>query len=405
MTVFSNVTVKIGGQSVDMENVGEMVLIRQLDTRGKLAVCGFVDSELRLKMRGQLSVAPGDKIEVFMDGMRFADHYTDSISRKGDVVSIRAHDLMRRTAARYEGEVSTGQHSQLFVEAMALSCGFSGARGTPLMTLYPSDINKRTVRQILMTVSEYGCGVWYCSNGNTLTFTKFGDCSDEFTLSDGALYIHSVKGSVTAVTAENKATQEIYSSGTGSRNSTLLISGAALTRERTVEIASETAGMTVRSFYAEGVGLDVPAEGLTAFASEGVRYTAYRTEIHFEGRVYANARTEDIFEDDRELQTAAELDKKLVEGRLYGAAVSDGEGFGIVEEISGDIRGSKRHGFSPVEDNVTRFDGAVLDGIMPDRVEKISDTARRIVYGGSAYRLTYSDQGGVKTDIRLTREE
>ena len=39
---------------------------------------------------------------------------------------------------------------------------------------------------------------------------------------------------------------------------------------------------------------------------------------------------------------------------------------------------------------------------MPDKIEKISDTERRITYGGKVYVLTYKVDGDKKTDIKLT---
>ena len=403
-TVFSSVEIRIGGSRADMGKVGDLVLVRRLDTKHSLAVCGFVESELRFTMKGELTVSPGDVIELYMDGMRFADHYVDDIRRNGDTVRIRAHDLMRGLSARWPTEISAPVRSQQFIGGLAQIYGFTGAAGVPLMDLYPSDVNKRTGRQILMAVSEYGCGVWYCSNGNALCFTAFGQSSGEHSMTDGTLYAHSVKGPITAVTAENTASREVYTAGSASPQQTLRLSGPAFTQARTTELASALVGVTVRSFYAEGMTVYVPTEGLSAFVQDGVRYIAYRTELRFGSRVWAKAYTEDICDDGTDLVPASGLVQGMTEGRLYGTVSADGDGSGIVEEPGEDVRGASRHGFSAVVDDVTMFDGAVLDGTMPDRIEKVSDTVRRIVYGGSSYLLSYQESGGTKTDITLVKE-
>lgn len=399
---FSRVTVRIGGAQTDTGRI-KMELVRSLRTRGTLAVCGFVESVLKMSVYGELAVAPGDRIEIALDGMRFADHYVDGIKRSGDVVHLTAHDLMRRLEMPYSGESEAS--SALLIPALARECGFAGAAGVPLMTLYPGDLKGRCAKQILMTVSEYGCGVWSCSNTNMLVFTPFTEATAEYAMGDAVLNIHSVKGPITAVTAENTASSVIYSAGSGSWHNRVRLRGNAFTRERTEAVAAALAGKTVQSFYARHIPVTVPTEGISGFVREGRTYIAYRTEIHFGGEVYADACTEDICEDEYDYIPVSQLEKGLVEGRIYGGACADGTGFGICDEAAGDVRSAARHVFSAVTDNVTRFDGAVMDGTMPDRIERITDTSRRIVYGGSSYLLSYVQSGGVKTDIRLVKEE
>ena len=164
---------------------------------------------------------------------------------------------------------------------------------------------------------------------------------------------------------------------------------------------SALAGRSIRSFYCEHIELSDATEGITSYLLGGVTYTAYVTEISFGTTMYARAYTEDM-------KSAAQdmADHLLIEGRLYGAAVTDSNGTGITEESTEeDIRLIEKHCFSAIKDGVTTFEGAVLDAVMPTVIEHIASGRERIVYGGSSYILSYTEQGGRKTNIRLVREE
>ncbi len=67
---------------------------------------------------------------------------------------------------------------------------------------------------------------------------------------------------------------------------------------------------------------------------------------------------------------------------------------------------TENYGFKVSAGGTTDYDGAMIDKKMPARIEKVSDTERKIIYDGVTYHLSYDDDGsGNKSNIKLEKIE
>lgn len=72
----------------------------------------------------------------------------------------------------------------------------------------------------------------------------------------------------------------------------------------------------------------------------------------------------------------------------------------VFENKNGD---PEKYGFKTFAGGLAEFGGAMIDSIMPDSVETVSETdtevVQRILYGGKTYELTYTKDGNKKSNI------
>ena len=124
--------------------------------------------------------------------------------------------------------------------------------------------------------------------------------------------------------------------------------------------------------------------------------------------VFAKAETADICEDESDYTDLLgyELRRRIEADRKYGSTVLTEKGVGFTSDTGTDLGEADISFFSAVGDRVTEFDGAMMDGVMPDSITAVSDTVTRFVYGNTAYTLSYDEgEDGAKSNIRLTKEE
>ena len=91
-----------------------------------------------------------------------------------------------------------------------------------------------------------------------------------------------------------------------------------------------------------------------------------------------------------------QINQRIAANKIYGNTQISGSGG--LEFVADD----GVYGFTAFAGGLAQFAGAMMDSVMPDKIEKISDTERRITYGGKVYVLTYKVEGDKKTDIKLT---
>lgn len=411
----------IDGITVDPQCVSSMKLIRKSED---MPVKGIVESELVIKLKTDIAFEPNAQINISVGGpnpMTFSKHFISRISRKGDLLTIHANDLIRRTENPFDDSIYNRENepfnTSLVLGALANQCGFqnTSVSGGSVDKLYFDDIHNKTCREILNLVAENSVGVWYCSNDDILKFCSFGSASCSIGTTDGLtskVYIHSVKGPFTGVCAENPDNDTVFSAGsTGSFRNILKLKGRLMTRQRTESIMSAVAQKSYRSFSCAHIGITGAPEGLTEFifASNPFGLISNHTVVYFTGSgVYAEARAADICEDESDYTdlTGYAIRKKIEEGRMYGSTVLTPRGVGFVNDCGDDIRAAQVSFFSALADRVTKFDGVLMDGVMPDYIQSVSNTVKRICYGNSKYLLSYETDGeGKKTNISFVKEE
>lgn len=422
--------ITVGGMHFDGSVIKSMRLVKESE---RLPVRGIVSSTVYAAVKTAFSFEPNDTVFVSGGGMSFAPHFIGKVSRRGDILYIEAGDRMRRTEKYFDdslyNEEDQPYNASLLLANLANQCGFNGCENIPscFTEFYFGDIHGKTCREILDLVSEYAVGVWACTNSDYLRFEPFLSCTASLGVSretSSRIYFHSAKGPYQAVCGRNTGTGEVYISGSlGSFSNVLSLSGRLLDNERVSQIMSQTAGKKFQSYYCDHLDISGAPDGLTAFfIGQGEQYESLvctKTEIIFGGGgVYGRAAAGDIFEDEWELRDLKdyEIRKRVEEFRQYGSVVMTDKGLGIVtdgkndeeenkNENDSDIRKKKTYFFSKAENGVTKFDGAIIDGKMPDRIEKISDESRKIVYGKTAYILKFNlGEDGSRTNISFKKE-
>ncbi|MGN0637707.1 MAG: hypothetical protein ACI4J0_05005 [Huintestinicola sp.] len=413
-------TVTVGGINFDGRDIASIRLIRQSEN---MPVKGIVSSELIMTLRTAESFYPNAAVCLSVSGaadMSFCPHFISSIKRRGGLVTIRAFDRMRMT----ENDFRDGSYKEAdepFVTSQVLGdiasqCGFKPCSmsfsGVP--RLYYKDIHGKKIREILNHLSENGVGVWYCSDDEELKFTPFLSASGSVGVDrekSAPLYIHSEKGPFTAVYAKNTATGQVFSAGSGSDFRNMLkLSGKLFDDERTGSAMTLAAQKVWRSFYCAHAHISAAPCGLTEFIFGDIfGLVSVRTEVCFgAGMVFAKAETADICEDESDYTDLLgyELRRRIEADRKYGSTVLTEKGVGFTGDTGTDLGEADISFFSAVGDRVTEFDGAMMDGVMPDSITAVSDTVTRFVYGNTAYTLSYDEgEDGAKSNIRLTKEE
>ncbi|MGN1105566.1 MAG: hypothetical protein ACI4RH_02870, partial [Huintestinicola sp.] len=408
------------GISVDGRDIASIRLIRQSEN---MPVKGIVSSELIMTIRTAESFSPNAAVMLSVSGtadMHFCPHFISSIKRRGGLITIRAFDRMRMTENDFRDDFYK-EEDEPFITSQVLGdiaaqCGFKpcSLSFSAVPRLYCKDIHGKKIREILNHLSENGVGVWYCSDDEELRFTPFLSPSGSVGVNaeeSSPLYIHSGKGPFTAVYAKNSATGELFSAGSGSDFRNILkLSGKLFDTDRAGSAMSRIAQKVWRSFYCAHAAVSAAPCGLTEFIfGDFFGLISVKTEICFGAAVvFAKAETADICEDESDYTDLMgyELRRRIEADRKYGSTMLTDKGVGFTSYKGTDLGEADISFFSAVGDRVTEFDGAMMDGVMPDCITEISDTVTRFVYGNTAYTLSYDvGEDGSKTNIILEREE
>ncbi|MBQ7782401.1 MAG: hypothetical protein IJ368_00365 [Oscillospiraceae bacterium] len=123
--------------------------------------------------------------------------------------------------------------------------------------------------------------------------------------------------------------------------------------------------------------------------------------------VYATVGRNAVTEDELAYhnRTMRELMQRYRIGDLMGNTKISKNGLKIVFKDKVNNK-TEEYGFTSTESGVTYYDGTIIDKTMPDFIETVSDTIKRIGYGNSVYRLSYEfDENGRKTNISFEKEE
>ena len=397
-----------------------MRLIRQSEN---MPVKGIVCSEFIIRLKTAEMFMPNAAVKVRVGGkydMQFCTHFISRISRKGGIVTINAFDRMRMTENDFI-ETDFKEEDQPFdtpgvLGAIASQCGFApcSLSISAVPVLYYKDIHGKKCREILNLLSENAVGVWHCSDNEELIFTPLFSAYRKLSVDEknsSPLYIHSRKGPFKAVYAKNTSSGEVFSAGSASDFRNILkLSGKLFDKDRTAAVMSGIAEKYFDSFYCAHAAVSFAPCGLTEFIF-GDRYglISVKSTVHFCAKeIFAEAATADICEDESDYTDLVgyELRKKIEYDRKYGSTIISDKGIGFTSDKCTDSGQADISFFTAVGNKVTEFGGAMLDCVMPDLIETITDGAgeceRHITYGGKKYSLKYKKEKGKKTDISFT---
>lgn len=306
------------------------------------------------------------------------------------------------------------------ITAMCGYAGYSdttGIIGSVVTKAKKSDVKGKTCRNILDELSRACCGVWLLQND-----TGAGDASGTITL----IPVDSGFGAV--FTAEKYA--DVYVGGTKrfgkitlTNGSESYSAGASSSAYGTLEIetpyaSSELVGVlygrlkdyTYKAWECSKLLMSsfLPSpSSLITFGTKTDMYVNSCTVSLTSTGIYASVGRNAVSEDETEYRnrTERELIMRYRLGSVMGNTKISKNGIQLV--VKDNVNNKETdYGFKTYEGGIAKFAGALIDGKMPDKIEKVTNssgkTERRITYGNKTYSLQYDETDNTKSGITFT---
>lgn len=306
------------------------------------------------------------------------------------------------------------------ITAMCGYVGYSdttGIIGSVITKAKKSDVKGKTCRNILDELSRACCGVWLLQND-----TGTGDVRGTLTL------ISVDSGFGTVFTAEKYADvyvggtkrfgkitltngSESYSAGTSSSAfGTLEIETPYASSELVGVLYGRLKGYTYKAWECSKLlmtsFLPFPSSLIT-FGTKTDMYVNSCTVSLTSTGIYASVGRNAVSEDETEYRnrTERELIMRYRLGSVMGNTKISKNGIQLV--VKDNVNNKETdYGFKTYEGGIAKFAGVIMDGKMPDKIEKVTNssgkTERRITYGDKTYSLQYDESGDTKSGITFT---
>ena len=309
--------------------------------------------------------------------------------------------------------------SRLMSMIMAM-CGYLGYSdtmgiiGSVITKAKKSDVKGKTCRNILDDLSRACCCVWILQND-----TGTGDVR-------GTLALIPVNSSLGAVfTAEKYA--DVYVGGAKRFGKIVLTNGsesysagASSSAFGTLEIETPYASAALAgTLYSRLKDYTYKAwecskllmtsflpspSSLITFGTKTDMYVNSCTVSLTSTGIYAAVGRNAVSEDETEYRnrTERELIMRYRLGSVMGNTKISKSGIQLVVKDKVNNKETD-YGFKTYEGGIAKFAGALIDGKMPDKIEKVTNssgkTERRITYGDKTYSLQYDESDSVKSNI------
>ena len=378
---------------------------------------GIVTQQLSASVYADFSFLAGESVTVVgFDGL--PKFYIDGESRTEDTVNITAYDRCRKLSQPFDysslkdgGKVDeNGEpvYSDIaasgLTEKIAAQCGFSGASNTGdiLIGTVSSDVYKGAACNSILEnfASASGCFVC-CGTDDTLRFQRIGNgYSSSSATHNSAVIVYPEKSFSRLIVSGDKS--EFYDFGSGSAENIMEISNSLITQSVASALASRL--LDGGAFVYQPVSLNaiisgnIDPYGSVIVGDESYKVTNISINLCADGAV-ASLSAPVVSESSSAYNNllTRQINQRIAANKTYGNTLISGSG-----GLKFTDRDGNSYGFNTASGGVTEYDGAMMDSVMPDKIEKISDTERRITYGGKVYVLTYKVEGDKKTDIKLT---
>ena len=378
---------------------------------------GIVTQQLSASVYADFSFLAGESVVVVgFDGL--PKFYIDGESRTEDTVNITAYDRCRKLSQPFDysslkdGDKVDENGDPIFLdisasglaEKIAAQCGFSGASNTGniLIGIVSPDVYKGAACNSIIEnfASASGCFVC-CGTDDTLRFQRIGSgYSSASAVDNSAVIAYPQKSFSRLIVSGDKS--EFYDFGSGSAENIMEISNSLITQSVASALASRL--FEGGAFVYQPVSLNavisgnIDPYGTVFVGEESYKVTNISINLCADGAV-ASLSAPVVSESSSAYNNllTRQINQRIAANKIYGNTQISGSGGLEFVDSGGDT-----YGFKTASGGVTEYDGAMMDKMMPDKIEKISDTERRITYGGKVYVLTYKVDGDKKTDIKLT---
>lgn len=408
----------IGGREFSPDLIPSISISKSLSGIGN---GGIVTQQLSAAVYADYSFNAGESVTVVgFDGL--PTFYIDGENRTEDTVNITAYDRCRKLSQPFDytslkdgdkvdenGEpVYIDIAASELVEKIAAQCGFSGASNTGdiLIGTVSSDVYKGAACNSIIEnfASASGCFVC-CGTDNTLRFQRIGSgYSSASAIQNSAVIVYPQKSFSRLIVSGDKS--KFYDFGSGSAENIMEISNSLITQSVASALASRL--FENGSFVYQPVSLNavisgnIDPYGSVIVGEESYKVTNISINLCADGAV-ASLSAPVVSECSSAYNNllSRQINQRIAANKTYGNTLISGSG-GLEFVDSG----GGAYGFKTSSGGVTEYDGAMMDKMMPDKIEKITNSSgqaeRRITYGGKTYSLTYDDDGTQKTNIKLT---
>ena len=290
--------------------------------------------------------------------------------------------------------------------------------GSVILTGIPKiprdQLNNKNCREILSGLSAAACGIFAASADGQMDFFPFA--SDVFTtqmdVDEYSKIIPGLKKECLTIIISNGSeifSTPIYSSDEEGKRipsrTTVTIDTPYASRELLDAVAAQIKGKVYKAWScSDAVVPYYPPPGTRiTFADGSVRTTNYLSLVLSGSGMRASFGRNEVLESEYLSSTKRELLERIKVGEVNGNTKISRNGIKFV--YKNENSGAKtEYGFDVSESGVTSFEGAVIDKVMPEKIEKISETKRRIVYNGKIYELSWSidPSTGDKINIQMS---
>ena len=386
-----------------------------------LGIGGIVTQQISASVYADFSFGKGGSVKVVgFDGL--PTFYIDNQNRTEDTVSFTAYDRCRKLSKPFDysslkdGDKVDENGNPIYktvnapdlAAAAAAQCGFSEVLNTSeiLIDTVSADFYKgNSCNGILENLAAAsGCFVC-CDYSDNLRFQRIGSgFSSSGAYENSAVIVYPECSYSRLIVSGDKS--EIYDIGSGNAENIIEISNPLINKSRAQALAARL--FENRAFKYIPVNINAVISGnidpYGAVIVGDVPYTVTNISINLcaDGAV-ASLSAPQMPESSSVYNSllTRQINQRVAANRVYGCtSINASNG---LEFVSGN---DEKYGFNTFAGGLTKFGGAMLDSVMPDLVETISETGtaveQRIVYGGKTYTLKYAKDGTKKSNISFT---
>ena len=290
-----------------------------------------------------------------------------------------------------------------------LECSISVGDIIATIPNVPKDkIIGKKIREILSGLAEAACGYFAMVSG-MLTFIPFSYDGALHTYVDALKYSNIVYGlskPVTAITLTDG--NRVFSSGTAlDPAANLDINTVYASSELMGKLVSAYNGMIYRAWGCSHALISdyPPPGGVITFGKTELTANYLRLKITRFG-LYASCGGNSVPAEGFSSRTVRELNERVKIGEVNGSTKITRDGIKLVY-INENARSSgsseaEEYGFLVDKGGITQFAGAMVDKIMPQKIERISSTSRKVYYSDKAFLLSWElDGNGNKCNFSM----
>lgn len=420
----------------EIENFGNMKIMESVDGFGLSGVCtseftveiSAVDYAKQLISANAaitLSVVSGN---IFQIAPTF---YIASRSRNGEIVKFKCFDRMifvDQPAVIPEAFFTDGHISgETLMSIIAEQCGFtaacfSGTSGIKVCDLHlaKEKIYGKTCRVLLEELSKAWCGIFKCSDDNSLLFVPFGGVTyiNQESSIHAQIRNKSIKGPIQQVIVNGNG--ECYTAGNTSADvfGTIKIETEFASQAIADNLMERLEGYIYEAWSCDKciidsvyAGLEIPSE--ITFADGSIKVANYMVKIPTGEGIYIECGCNEVIENEFDYSGALsrQIKTKIGDGEKLGNQTMITRYQGIIHlgEKTTDDDGNElqnRYGYSSATANgIVEFDGAITSKVVPQSAKINADkTEATISYQDKTYKynISYASDGSI---ARLSKSE